>query len=67
MGRSRNSKTVSRNLISDAALVLYSTRTYDQVRFEDYVNATKLSRGDILHHFENKELIFKAMCDKFLL
>lgn len=67
MGRSRNSKTVSRNLILDAAFVLYSTRTYDQVRFEDYVNATKLSRGAILHHFENKELIFKTMCDKFLL
>ncbi len=65
MGRKKND--ASKNSILDAAFVLYSTRTYDQVRFEDFENATKLSRGAILYHFKNKELIFKTMCDKFLL
>ncbi len=63
----RNRKSVSRDLILNAAFVLYSTRTYDQVRFDDFENITKLSRGAILYHFKNKELIFKTMCDKFLL
>lgn len=63
----RNSKSLSKDLILNAAFVLYSTRTYDQVRFEDFENITKLSRGAILYHFKNKELIFKTMCNKFLL
>ncbi len=57
----------SKNRILEAAFVLFSSNTYDQVRFIEISEISKLSRGAILHHFESKEVIFKTMCNKFLL
>lgn len=57
----------SKNRILEAVFVLFSSNTYDQVRFIEISEISKLSRGAILHHFESKEVIFKTMCNKFLL
>lgn len=49
------------------AFKLFATRTYEQVTFTDLENCTKLTRGAIMYYFKTKELIFKTVCDKYLL
>lgn len=49
------------------AFKLFATRTYEQVTFTDLENCTKLTRGAIMYYFRTKEVIFKTVCDKYLL
>lgn len=49
------------------AFKLFATRTYEQVTFTDLENSTKLTRGAIMYYFKTKEIIFKTVCDKYLL
>lgn len=49
------------------AFKLFATRTYEQVTFTDLENYTKLTRGAIMYYFKTKEMIFKTVCDKYLL
>lgn len=49
------------------AFKLFATRTYEQVTFTDLENCTKLTRGAIMYYFKTKELIFRTVCDKYLL
>lgn len=49
------------------AFKLFATRTYEQVTFTDLENSTKLTRGAIMYYFKTKEMIFKTVCDKYLL
>lgn len=57
----------SKDLILLEAFKLFSTKTYEQVTFNELEEKTKLTRGAIMYHFKTKELIFISMCDKFLL
>lgn len=57
----------TKEIILFEAFKLFATRTYEQVTFTDLENYTKLTRGAIMYYFKNKELIFKAVCDKYLL
>lgn len=59
----RNTKEV----ILFEAFKLFATRTYEQVTFTDLEYSTKLTRGAIMYYFRTKELIFKTVCDKYLL
>lgn len=49
------------------AFKLFATRTYEQVTFTDLENCTKLTRGAVMYYFKTKEILFKAVCDKYLL
>lgn len=49
------------------AFKLFAARTYEQVTFTDLENCTKLTRGAIMYYFKTKEIIFKTVCDKYLL
>lgn len=57
----------TKELILKEAFKLFATRTYEQVTFTELENTTQLTRGAIMYHFKTKELIFKSMCDKYLL
>ncbi len=49
------------------AYKLFATKPYDKVTFVDLENATKLSRGAILYHIKNKELLFQMVIEQYLL
>lgn len=49
------------------AFKLYVSKPYDQVTFTELEKATGLSRGAILYHFKNKESLFNAVIEYFVL
>lgn len=57
----------TKELILFEAFKLFATHTYEQVTFTDLENCTKLTRGAIMYYFRTKEIIFKMVCDKYLL
>lgn len=57
----------TKEVILFEAFKLFATRTYEQVTFTDLENCTKLTRGAIMYYFKTKEIIFKTVCDKYLL
>lgn len=63
----RKERKNSKNLILLKAFKLFAEKTYEQVTFSELEASTDLTRGAIMYHFKTKELIFKSMCDKFLL
>ena len=60
-------KKNTKDVILDEAFRLFGQHTYEQVTFKELEQATKLSRGAIMYHFETKEMIFRSMCDRCLL
>lgn len=57
----------TKEIILFEAFKLFATRTYEQVTFSDLENCTKLTRGAVMYYFKTKEILFKAVCDKYLL
>ncbi len=57
----------TKELILTHAFKLFATNTYEQVTFTELESSLNITRGAIMYHFKTKELIFQAMCDKFLL
>ena len=57
-------KTKDRLLLE--AYKLFASKPYDQVTFADLEKATKLSRGAILYHIQNKENLFRMVLDKYM-
>ena len=51
-------------LILDTASRLFFQKGYDQTTLQDIINATKLSKGAIYHHFASKEAILIAVVDR---
>ena len=51
-------------LILDTAQKLFIEKGYDQTSLQDIIEATKLSKGAIYHHFASKEDIFIKICDR---
>lgn len=60
-------KKDTKGMILTEAFNLFATHTYEQVTFNELEASTNLSRGAIMYHYKTKELIFKSMCDRFLL
>lgn len=54
-------------LILDTAQKLFIEKGYDQTSLQDIIDATKLSKGAIYHHFASKEAIFIKICDRIAL
>ncbi len=55
----------SRQHILDAALRLFSHRGYGATSVRDIAEAAKVSKGNVYHHFPDKEAIFRALLDRY--
>ena len=51
-------------LILDTAAKLFLQKGYDKTTLQDIIDATKLSKGAIYHHFASKEAILIAVVDR---
>ena len=51
-------------LILDTASTLFLQKGHDKTTLQDIINATKLSKGAIYHHFASKEAILIAVADR---
>lgn len=51
-------------LILDTASALFFQKGYDRTTLQDIIDATKLSKGAIYHHFSSKEAILIAVVDR---
>ena len=51
-------------LILDTASRLFFQKGYDRTTLQDIIDATKLSKGAIYHHFASKEAIIIAVVDR---
>ena len=51
-------------LILDTASTLFLQKGYDKTTLQDIIDATKLSKGAIYHHFSSKEAILIAVVDR---
>lgn len=55
----------SRAQILDAALELFSHRGYGATSVQDIADAASVSKGNVYHHFEDKESIFRELLDAY--
>src|SRR5919199_26130 len=55
----------SRQQILEAALELFSHRGYGATSVRDIAEAAGLSKGNVYHHFPDKETIFRALLDQY--
>jgi AcrR family transcriptional regulator len=55
----------SRNQILDAALKLFAHRGFGATSVRDIAEAAALSKGNVYHHFPDKESIFRALLDRY--
>src|SRR5438874_13299279 len=55
----------SRSQILDAALKLFSHRGYGATSVSDIAEEAGLSKGNVYHHFPDKESIFRALLDRY--
>jgi len=57
----------TREYIIDEAYKLFLSRSYEAVSISDISNAIGFTKGALYHHFKNKEDLFKAVIDKYLI
>ena len=55
----------SRTQILDAALKLFSHHGYGATSVSDIAEEAGLSKGNVYHHFPDKETIFRALLDQY--
>ena len=55
----------SRKDILDSALRLFSHRGYGATSVNDIAEEARLSKGNVYHHFPDKESIFRALLDRY--
>src|SRR5579884_721548 len=55
----------SRRQVLDAALRLFSHRGYRATTVRDIADEAGVSTGNVYHHFEEKEQIFRTLVDEF--
>lgn len=55
----------SRNLILDTALKLFAHRGFGATSVRDIAEAADISKGNVYHHFPDKESIFRALLDRY--
>ena len=55
----------SKQLILDAALKLFSHKGYGATSVRDIAEEAELSKGNVYHHFPDKETIFRALLDRY--
>src|SRR5258706_14792502 len=55
----------SRTQILESALKLFSHRGYGATSVRDIAEEAELSKGNVYHHFPDKETIFRALLDQY--
>ena len=55
----------SRAQILEASLKLFSHRGYGATSVRDIAEAANVSKGNVYHHFPDKETIFRALLDQY--
>ena len=55
----------SRTQILDSALKLFSHKGYGATSVRDIAEEAGLSKGNVYHHFPDKETIFRALLDRY--
>ena len=55
----------SRGQILDAALKLFSHKGYGATSVRDIAEEAGVSKGNVYHHFPDKEAIFRALLDRY--
>ncbi|MFL6248173.1 MAG: TetR/AcrR family transcriptional regulator [Thermoanaerobaculia bacterium] len=55
----------SRSQILDSALKLFSHKGYGATSVRDIAEDAGLSKGNVYHHFSDKEAIFRALIDRY--
>ena len=55
----------SRKQILDASLKLFSHRGYGATSVNDIADAAGVSKGNVYHHFPDKEAIFRSLLDRY--
>jgi AcrR family transcriptional regulator len=55
----------SRQQILDAALKLFSHHGYGATSVNDIADSARVSKGNVYHHFPDKEAIFRALLDRY--
>ena len=56
----------TKEYIIDQAFELFLTRSYEAVSISDISKAIGFTKGALYHHFTNKEDLYKAVLDKYL-
>jgi TetR/AcrR family transcriptional regulator, transcriptional repressor for nem operon len=56
----------TKDYIIDQAYKLFLSRSYEAVTISDISKSIGLTKGALYHHFLNKEELFKAVIDKYL-
>lgn len=57
----------TKEYIIDQAFELFLNRSYEAVSINDISKAIGFTKGALYHHFTNKEELFKAVLDKYLI
>ncbi len=57
----------TKEFIVDQAYSLFLSRSYEAVSISDISKAIGFTKGALYHHFTNKENLFKAVIDKYLI
>jgi len=57
----------AKEYIIDQAYGLFLGRSYEAVSISEISNAIGFTKGALYHHFRNKEELFKAVIDKYLI
>ena len=57
----------TREFIIEQAYNLFISRSYEAVSVSDISKAIGFTKGAMYHHFTNKEMLFKAVIDKYLI
>jgi len=64
--KTKAEKLSRKEIVLREAFKLFLAKGYSAVTFADLVEATAVSRGDMFHHFKNKEDIFIKVADRFV-
>ena len=56
----------TRQRILDAALRVFAQKGYHETRMEDIVEAARVSKGGLYHHFPGKKQLFQTLMDEFV-
>ena len=64
-GRQGERSERSRQVILDAALELFSHRGYGATSVQDIAAKANVSKGNVYHHFPDKETIFRNLLDTY--
>ena len=56
----------TKDIIIEEAFRLFLSKNYEGVSISDISESTNLTKGALYHHFVNKEELFKAVIDKYM-